>query len=450
MYKLLFVFLVLFSYSCTPDAEIKESPIIISGSIDNNEEEELHLRGQDLRAQIAISQEGTFMDTLDSDAGYYTLYHGRDKVTLYLNKGDHIVITSDGADFANSLQFTGDGATIAEYLGGKSALIDSLKGSSTDFYSLDEDNFNKKINDMKKSLESNLEDMIDLDPNFFLLEKQDIHFNQLSYLGNYQSAHRYYADNEDFEETGKFKKLINNEDLDNETNYKSSPSYRNLISSQYEENMYGDEALGTMNEILKLKSPSIKSYLGKTLAYNISPGNEDNQALIDGIGQLVTDEEFKIKLAEKYVKIQSLGAGSPSPEFTNYEDHAGGTKSLSDYKGKYVYVDVWATWCGPCLGEIPSLKKAEEAYHGKNIEFVSISIDKVKDHDKWIKMVNEKELGGSQLMADNAWESKFVTDYVIDGIPRFILIDPDGNIVSGDAPRPSDEKLSEFFKESGI
>ena len=78
-----------------------------------------------------------------------------------------------------------------------------------------------------------------------------------------------------------------------------------------------------------------------------------------------------------------LGKGKPSPKFEGYENFKGGTTSLDDLKGKYVYVDVWATWCGPCKREIPFLKEVEKAYHGKNIEFVSISIDKAKDHEAW-------------------------------------------------------------------
>lgn len=133
--------------------------------------------------------------------------------------------------------------------------------------------------------------------------------------------------------------------------------------------------------------------------------------------------------------------GSPSPTF-EYDNYKGGKTKLEDFRGKYVYIDVWATWCGPCRQEIPFLKKAEEKYHDKNIVFVSISIDKVKDLEKWKTMVKEKELGGVQVFADNDWNSKFVQDYKITGIPRFILVDPNGNIVKADAPRPSSEELT--------
>ena len=86
-------------------------------------------------------------------------------------------------------------------------------------------------------------------------------------------------------------------------------------------------------------------------------------------------------------------------------------------------------------------------YHDKNIEFVSISIDQAKDHEKWVAMVNDKELGGVQLYADSDWKSKFITDYFINGIPRFILLDEQGNIVSPDAPRPSSPKLRALLDE---
>lgn len=132
------------------------------------------------------------------------------------------------------------------------------------------------------------------------------------------------------------------------------------------------------------------------------------------------------------------GTQSPSFEYDNYK---GGKTKLEDFRGKYVYIDVWATWCGPCRTEIPFLKKMEEKYHGKNIVFLSMSIDKLKDIEKWKTMIKEKELGGVQVFADNDWNSQFVKDFNITGIPRFILIDPNGKIVKADAPRPSSPNI---------
>lgn len=127
----------------------------------------------------------------------------------------------------------------------------------------------------------------------------------------------------------------------------------------------------------------------------------------------------------------------------DYLNHAGGKTSLESLKGKYVYIDIWATWCGPCRAEIPSLKKIEEKYHGKNIAFVSISVDTDKDFEKWKLFVTEKALGGIQLFADKNWTSDFIKSFEINSIPRFLLIDPNGVVVDSDAARPSNPKLQD-------
>jgi thiol-disulfide isomerase/thioredoxin len=139
-------------------------------------------------------------------------------------------------------------------------------------------------------------------------------------------------------------------------------------------------------------------------------------------------------------KLKLNNTVAPSFDYVNFK---GGTTKLSDLNGKYVYIDVWATWCGPCRAEIPFLKKVEEKYHDKNIAFVSVSVDVDKDFEKWKKFVEEKQLGGIQLFADKNWNSDFMKSFSINSIPRFILIDPSGKVVSADAARPSSPKLQE-------
>lgn len=160
---------------------------------------------------------------------------------------------------------------------------------------------------------------------------------------------------------------------------------------------------------------------------------------------------------EKNALLKVLPKGSPSPDFKNYENYNGGTTSLSDLKGKYAYFDIWATWCGPCKVEIPHLKALEKKYHGKNIQFVSISVDDAgrsgsfeKAKLAWKQMIADKDMGGIQLFSDSSWRSDFIQAYQIKGIPRFILVDPDGNIVSPDAPRPSDPSLITLFDSLNI
>jgi len=156
-------------------------------------------------------------------------------------------------------------------------------------------------------------------------------------------------------------------------------------------------------------------------------------------------ETYKVN----YEMLSKFGKGKPSPKFVNYENYKGGKTSLDDLKGKFVYIDVWATWCQPCVKEIPALKDLEKEYRGKNIAFVSISTDQKKDYDKWKAMVKEKGMEGIQLYFGD--DMDFMQSYNITSIPRFILIDPNGNIVEANAPRPSEtDIIKKLFADSGV
>lgn len=128
-----------------------------------------------------------------------------------------------------------------------------------------------------------------------------------------------------------------------------------------------------------------------------------------------------------------------------YPDATGKMVALSDFRGKYVLVDVWATWCGPCHAELPHLIKLEEEFHGKDIVFVGVSLDENRDLQKWKNMLIDKGLKGTQLFA-SGW-SKIAEDYKIKGIPRFMLFDRDGKIIKLDAPRPSNPELKKLIEE---
>jgi len=114
---------------------------------------------------------------------------------------------------------------------------------------------------------------------------------------------------------------------------------------------------------------------------------------------------------------------------------------LSELRGKYVYIDIWATWCVPCKAEIPFLSKLESDYSTKNIVFLSLSVDHSSDKAKWVSYVKNNRLGGIQVIADKDFSSDFISKFNVASIPRFILIDPVGKIVFANAARPSDPGL---------
>jgi len=223
----------------------------------------------------------------------------------------------------------------------------------------------------------------------------------------------------------------------NETLVFSGKGHENSTFLVKKENL----KLSTMNsEIMKTfdssglenKMHSIKNEFNAFIDSGI---NIDSTIIADSKNDIDNHLKFYKELVlELYAYNMSFPKGMPSPTFENYENIKNTKTSLSDLKGKYVYIDVWATWCGPCIGEIPALKKLNKNYTGKNVTFVSLSVDDDENHKwswnkakkAWKKLVNNEELTGVQLIAPKGFKSKFVKDYKIYGIPRFILIDPDG------------------------
>lgn len=162
--------------------------------------------------------------------------------------------------------------------------------------------------------------------------------------------------------------------------------------------------------------------------------------------------EFKAYVQEMHAsevekaKTLALLVGKPSPTFKDYLTPEDKNTSLSDFKGKYTYIDVWATWCGPCKAEIPSMTEFNATDAAKKINFISLSVDEEKAVDTWKEMVKEKEMTWHQLRADSAWNSSFIQAYAINSIPRFILLDPKGNVIDADAPRPSSEEFKTMIE----
>lgn len=149
------------------------------------------------------------------------------------------------------------------------------------------------------------------------------------------------------------------------------------------------------------------------------------------------------KLAKRYlVKAEATKntvKGKKAPE-TTFSDAEGNQHKLSDYFGKLTYIDVWATWCVPCCKEIPYLEKLVEHYKGNdNIQFISISVD--SNHDAWLAKLKKDKPAWKQFNLNREEDKTFSKAWNINGIPRFIIIDKDGNIYDADAIRPSDKDI---------
>lgn len=140
---------------------------------------------------------------------------------------------------------------------------------------------------------------------------------------------------------------------------------------------------------------------------------------------------------------------SSSNSEPHFKDLKGKSISLSDLKGKVVYVDFWASWCGPCRGQFPYSKELHKKLSDKQkkqIEFVYISID--DDETRWKKGIEDNQLDyGIQLHSPGGWSSEACKYFQINSIPRYMLIDKNGKIVNINATRPSDPKILDEILE---
>ncbi|SMC70570.1 TlpA family protein disulfide reductase [Pedobacter nyackensis] len=165
---------------------------------------------------------------------------------------------------------------------------------------------------------------------------------------------------------------------------------------------------------------------------------------VNKFGQYLITQTQKETSAKYEAKLNPFTPGDKAFDFS-FPDVNDKVVKLSDLKGKVVVIDVWATWCGPCVQEIPHLEKLAEEFKAKDIAFVSITVDQEKDKPKWLKMIKDDHMTGIQLFGGVG--NEFSKHYAIRTIPRFLVFDKQGKLVTGDAPRPSDRKLKMIIEE---
>jgi len=454
MKKILYFLLLISFISCK-----KEPPFVaINGTLSNFEGESIVLSGLNFSDTIDAKegQFGHFILNLPYDGLYSLKINDKVQKFLYLEKDFMFTIQADMNDFDNTFSFSGKNTEENYFMLKKHSILEEVYGKFSDpesikkRYSLDEEEFVALNENYKTKILKALEVEQIKNQKFVELEKSDAEFHTLKELNNYPRYHAHFKGSKDFKVSDNFPVTPKDFDYNNETYFYFSNSYRNLVSEKFYDELYADnenfeDVLPKAFEMLEEeRSPLIKSELIAGLKYFLNVSSKNLEQDYERMVSYSLDAKFKKELTDKYELLKNLVKGKTSPGF-NFENIDGSMTSLEDLKGKYVYIDVWATWCGPCIAEIPALKELEKSYHGKNIEFVSISVDVYKDKEKWLKMVENKELKGVQLIADKDWNSDFVKQYAIDGIPRFILIDSEGNIISANAPRPSNPEISEML-----
>ena len=140
-------------------------------------------------------------------------------------------------------------------------------------------------------------------------------------------------------------------------------------------------------------------------------------------------------------KMEALG----KPVDISFKALDGRAVDIAKLKGKVVLIDFWATWCGPCVAELPNVKTTYDKYHEKGFEIVGISLDQSKD--KLIKFVGKEKMPWPQHFDGQGWKNEFAVKYGIQGIPAMWLIDKKGNLVDMKARGGLDGKVEKLLTE---
>jgi len=445
------LFTVLFFSSCSSTKKINETPqnVIINIEAKNLPEQKAFLTDSKKNVYaIEKINNGQFIDTLEVPAGYYSIHIGNEYSNVYLKPGMNLHINVDGKQFDESIHYEGKGKEINNYLAQEMLHDEQMKKklSPPKLVALPEKDFLQLVDSVYQQNIKRLKDSDIKDKDFVYLQskKYQVDKNTLHY---YYPIYKTYVLKKTYKTGANYPKPLEGLDI-NDSRLIQLPGYIELVKSSLssgidEESLKKDYMLALMKSAEdKLKSnKDLMEVVMINLAKSGMSSTKNLTEFYDIFYRNVKDSTQKSKIEKTYHNLLKLQPGNPSPDFKAY-DINGKEYHLSDFKGKNVYIDLWATWCGPCLAEVPSLEKLKKDYEGKNIEFVSIDV--YDNKDKWEKMVKSGKITGVQLRIPER-DAKFLELYDVRGIPRFIFIDKDGKIIDNNVSRPSNPATRELI-----
>jgi len=167
----------------------------------------------------------------------------------------------------------------------------------------------------------------------------------------------------------------------------------------------------------------------------------------DGQTFAMVSTKLAVQLAAKETEIVAESKSAAPKDDISFIGLNGKSFNLSDFKGQVVYLDVWASWCGPCRQQFPHAKALKEKLSKKELKeivFLYISIDNTED--AWKKAINDLGLEGTHGFSPGGWGAPITSKFQISSIPRYLIIDKQGNVVISNAPRPSDPSLLDTLR----
>lgn len=382
----------------------------------------------------------------DEDAVYARMCHYPrvdQMMNVYLERGDRASVSFSGKDFKGTFAFEGEMEPAVKYL--NTVVLTALPDED---YALPFDEYVKKLEKKEAEAVKLLEASgVSKAGNFEEIEKGRIRYSYATQLLMYPLGHRFMVQDMNYQPDQKYYDVLDSyvvaddllADLDQYREFIAEAAHVLDADNRDETDAY-PRAVAQMRFIAdRFEAGKTRDVLLHRLAnaYVTRFGIEDIQDMENIYRTYVQDPVLVAKYDAAREKWNLASDGKPSPDFKGV-DVNGKEYTLADFRGKYVYIDVWATWCGPCRQEIPYLKKLDEDYKDAQIVFLSLSVD--QDKAKWEKMVKEQSMSGVQLHIGQ--NSSFQQAYKIEGIPHFILLDREGRIIDKKMSRPSMDEVT--------
>ena len=399
-------------------------------------------------SQQKLDENGCAVFTLEGvDAGYLKLFHGRESLRLYVEGGDVAKVTFSGGRMTSTYCFEGEKEPAVRYLN-----TISLVALPDDAFALGFDEYVRRLeekeNDALKIL--NATDLSSA-KGFLKMEQARIRYAYGAALLMYPVGHKLLAQDFSYMPDEAYYEKIETYVVE-DVLLAALDEYRAFISEAMHvldadnrnvRDVYPKTVAQMKYAADHLENPEIREIILHHIAaeYVDNFGVKDITELENIYSTYVKNPALLSSMAKKYERWDLSLPGKLSPSF-KAEDINGKVYTLADFRGKYVYIDIWATWCGPCKQEIPYMKALEKEFEDAEIVFLGLSID--RDKRAWQEMVRSGELSGVQLYLGP--QSKFQEAYRIEGIPRFILLDKEGKILSNDMSRPSDDITIESLR----